>query len=271
MSPVSKYVVQVKLSKPDASLFGWFAWNRWSAIGPNGLYSQINPVTQGIGTGPFKLVEYVPNDHVTYRNGGSSEEGAPIPRWVDAEGHPGRADRDRRASGRRTRRRDRLRRERTGAERQPEVTVLKGQTAGFYELQFTVKAGQNQPWADKRVRQAINMAINRDDLIQKVLAGPGAVLRPRAARLRTVAASAGHLKSKYQKYNLEAAQALMKEAGFSSGFPATMHVVGTVATFTQIAQLLQSYVKQIGIDLTLQAEDGATFSKAYAPAASTGC
>ena len=42
-----------------------------------------------------------------------------------------------------------------------------------------------------------------------------------------------------------------------------MYVVGTVATFTQIAQLLQSYVKQIGIDLQLNAVDGATFSKAY--------
>ena len=145
----------------------------------------------------------------------------------------------------------------------PAVTVLKGQTAGFYELQFTVKAGQNKPWADKRVRQAINMAINRDDLIQKVLAGQGQYTGHVPPGYGQWPLPQADLRNTYQKYDLKAAQALMKAAGFSNGFPVTMHVVGTVATFTQIAQLLQSYVKQIGIDLTLQAEDGATFSKAY--------
>jgi peptide/nickel transport system substrate-binding protein len=144
------------------------------------------------------------------------------------------------------------------------VTVLKGQTAGFYELQFTVKAGENKPWADRRVRQAINMAINRDDLIQKVLAGQGQYSGHVPPGYGAWPFPQDVLKSKYQKYDLKAAQQLMKDAGFSSGFPASMHVIGTVATFTQIAQLLQSYVKQIGIDLTLQTEDGASFSKAYA-------
>src|SRR5439155_23242851 len=53
----------------------------------------------------------------------------------------------------------------------PNLTVLKGLTAGFWELQFTVKAGEKKPWADKRVRQAINLAINRQDLGAKVFGG----------------------------------------------------------------------------------------------------
>ena len=56
----------MKMTTPDAGVFGWFAWARWSSIVPEGLYTQINPTTQGIGTGPFKLVSYQPNDHVEY-------------------------------------------------------------------------------------------------------------------------------------------------------------------------------------------------------------
>ena len=51
--------------------------------------------------------------------------------------------------------------------------MLHNLTAAFRELQFTIKAGENKPWADKRVRQAINHAINRQNLIDKVYAGYG--------------------------------------------------------------------------------------------------
>ena len=263
VSAVSKYVVQVKLAHPDASLFGWFAWSRWSSIAPNNMYSQLNPVTQGIGTGPFKLVEYVPNDHVTYQKWGQFwKKGLP---YLDGITLKVISDEQTAIAALQAGALDGATVSAANAQAlngNQKVTVLKGQTAGFYELQFTVKAGQNKPWADKRVRQAINMAINRDDMIQKVLAGQGQYSGHVPPAYGQWPLSQTDLKT-YQKYNLAGAQALMKQAGFSSGFPATMHVVGTVATFTQIAQLLQSYVKQIGIDLTLQAEDGATFSKAY--------
>jgi peptide/nickel transport system substrate-binding protein len=264
VSPVSKYVVQVKLSKPDASLFGWFAWSRWSSIAPNNLYSQINPVTQGIGSGPFKLVEYVPNDHLTYAKWGQFwRKGLPYLDGLTLKIIP---DEQTAIAALQSGALDGATISAANAQAlngNPAVTVLKGQTAGFYELQFTIKAGDNKPWADRRVRQAINMSINRDDLIQKVLAGQGQYSGHVPPAYGQWPLSQTDLRNTYQKYDLAGAQALMKAAGFSGGFPATMHVVGTVATFTQIAQLLQSYVKQIGIDLTLQAEDGATFSKAY--------
>ena len=264
-SPVSKYVVQVKLAHPDASLFGWFAWSRWSSIAPNNMYSQLNPVTQGIGTGPFKLVEYVPNDHVTYQKWGQFwKKGLPYLDGITLKIIP---DEQTAIAALQAGALDGATISAANAQAlngNPKVTVLKGQTAGFYELQFTVKAGQNKPWADKRVRQAINMAINRDDMIQKVLAGQGQYSGHVPPAYGQWPLPQTDLRNTYQKYNLSQAQSLMKQAGFGGGFQATMHVVGTVATFTQIAQLLQSYVKQIGIDLTLQAEDGATFSKAYA-------
>lgn len=263
-TPVSKYVVDIHLSKPDASLLGWFAWSRWSSIGPNNLYSQINPVTQGIGTGPFKLVEYVPNDHITYQKWPSFwKKGLPYLDGINLKIIP---DEQTALAALQSGALDGATISAANAmaiNGNPAVTVLKGQTAGFYELQFTVHAGDNKPWADKRVRQAINMAINRDDMIQKVLAGQGQYSGHVPPGYGQWPLSQDMLRGTYQKYNLAQAQSLMKQAGFGNGFQASMYVVGTVATFVQIAQLLQSYVKQIGIDLQLNTTDGATFSKAY--------
>ena len=51
----SKYVVRFKLKKPDARVFGFLAWARYSSIVPEGMYDQVSAGRQGIGTGPFRL------------------------------------------------------------------------------------------------------------------------------------------------------------------------------------------------------------------------
>ena len=64
---LSKYQLQMDLKAPDARVYGFLAWGRYSAMVPNNMYQTLNPSTQGIGTGPFMLNgSYVPNDHVNY-------------------------------------------------------------------------------------------------------------------------------------------------------------------------------------------------------------
>src|SRR5262249_48110977 len=107
------------------------------------------------------------------------------------------------------------------------LTVLKGLTAGFYELQFTVKAGENKPWADKRVRQAINMAINRADLSSKVFGGQTQFSAHIPPGYGPWPLPQTDIAKTYQKYDVAGAKNLLKEAGFANGFPASMYVVGT--------------------------------------------
>ena len=38
-------------------------WTRYSNIMPKGMFDKVNVLTQGIGTGPYKLTEFVPDDH----------------------------------------------------------------------------------------------------------------------------------------------------------------------------------------------------------------
>jgi peptide/nickel transport system substrate-binding protein len=262
---MSKYVLRLKLTKPDASVFGWFAWGRWSPIVPEGIYDQINVTTQGIGTGPFKLVSYQPNDHVDYAAWPQFwKKGLPYYDQLTLKIIP-----DEQAAiaalqagaidGAATISADNAR----GLAGNPNLTVLKGLTAGFYELQFTVKAGETKPWSDVRVRQAVNLAVNRVDLANKVFGGQTQYSGHVPPKYGPWPLSQDDLSTKYQKLDLSAAKGLMKDAGFANGFPVSLYSVATNATLTQIAELLQSYMKQINIDVTIQGTDAPTFSRAY--------
>jgi len=82
----------------------------------------------------------------------------------------------------------------------PNLTVLHNLTAAFRELQFTIKAGENKPWADRRVRQAINFAINRQDLISKVYNGEGQYSGHVAAGYGPWVIPQSELKAKWEKF-----------------------------------------------------------------------
>ena len=47
-------------------MFGFLAWGRYSPIVPAGLYDQINVARNAIGTGPYRMVGFNPNDRVEY-------------------------------------------------------------------------------------------------------------------------------------------------------------------------------------------------------------
>src|SRR3954469_1906462 len=75
---VSKYVVRLNLSAPDARVIGFFAWQRYGPIVPEGLYDQINVTREANGTGPFRLVNFTPLDRVELvRNGNFWKKGQP--------------------------------------------------------------------------------------------------------------------------------------------------------------------------------------------------
>lgn len=58
--------VQLNLDAPYPELLSAFAALRASAIMPKGYADATNLTTNAVGTGPFNLVEYVPQDHITY-------------------------------------------------------------------------------------------------------------------------------------------------------------------------------------------------------------
>jgi peptide/nickel transport system substrate-binding protein len=143
----------------------------------------------------------------------------------------------------------------------PKVTVLHNLTAAFRELQFTIKPGENKPWADKRVRQAVNFAINRANILTKVYGNFGQNSGHVAAGYGPWPLTEDQLQTKYQKYDVPTAKSLMKAAG-SSGFNVTMTTFATPTDFAAVAALIASDLSQIGINVNIVTQDSATFAAA---------
>ena len=263
VTALGKNKVQMDLTKPDARVYGYLAWQRYSMIVPNNMYQQLNAATQGIGTGPFMLDgNYVPNDHVNYKkNPNYWKPGLP---YLDAVHYPIVTDEQTRIAALLSGSIDGATVSQPNAANligNPKVTVLHNLTAAFRELQMTIKPGDNKPWADKRVRQAVNFAINRANIITKVYGGFGQNSGHVAAGYGPWPLTEDQLQSQYQKYDLPTAKNLMKQANVS-GFNVTMTTFATPTDFASIAALIANDLSQIGINVNIVTQDTATFAAA---------
>jgi peptide/nickel transport system substrate-binding protein len=257
---VSKYVARLRLKARDARVFGFLAWGRYSPIVPAGLYDQINVSRNAIGTGPYRMLGFDPNDKVEYvRNARFWKQGLPYMDGMTLKTLP---DEQARIAALRAGAIDgaTLSTDGAGAFRNDNgFTVLKGGTAAFRELQFTIK-GDPKPWHDVRVRQAVNLAINRQAIINTVFGGNGnysGIVPPGYGPWPLTQAE---LKQKYQKVDLVRAKALMAAAGQSRGFSVKLSTFSTPLDHQQIAAVIKSQLKAINIDVEIVAQEPGTFA-----------
>lgn len=126
---------------------------------------------------------------------------------------------------------------------------------------FTRLAGFNpefKPFADKRVRQAINYALPTDLIIEKVLKDKAF---PARGFLPTTSPAFNPDIKKYD-YDLEKAKALMKEAGYEDGFVIERAIGTANASWgTGIFEAALSYLKKIGVTLEIQQMEGAAMAE----------
>lgn len=257
---VSKYVARLNLKSSDARVFGFLAWGRYSPIVPEGLYDQINVARNAIGSGPYKMVGFNPNDRVEYvANPSFWKTGKP---YMDAMTLKTLPDEQARIAALRAGAIDGATVSVDGAnalKNDGNLVVLKGGTAAFRELQITIK-GDPKPWHDVRVRQAVNLVINRQAIIDTVYNGSGnysGIVPPGYGPWPFTQAE---LKQKYQKFNLAKAKALMAAAGQSKGFSVKLSTFSTPLDFQQIASVLKSQLKAINIDVDIVAQEPGTFA-----------
>jgi peptide/nickel transport system substrate-binding protein len=135
----------------------------------------------------------------------------------------------------------------TGAEVR---SIFYGLNAGAAELASSDVKGKN-PLADKRVRKAMEMAINRE-AIQKVVMGgqsaPSGSLIPPGVN--------GYTKEldKYPAWDIAKAKALMTEAGYPNGFSIKLNCPNNrYINDEKICQATVGFLGQIGIKTTLDA------------------
>jgi ABC-type transport system substrate-binding protein len=105
---------------------------------------------------------------------------------------------------------------------------------------------QMKPFDDPRVRQAVNMAVNKDRIVKIINNRAVPAVQPLPPSMP------GHDKS-FTGYPYDPAKAkeLLKSAGLEKGFKTTMYVFN-VDPNPRIAQAIQQDLKEIGVEVALK-------------------
>ncbi len=119
----------------------------------------------------------------------------------------------------------------------------------YHVLQLNPSRGALQETA---VRQAISCAVDRQDILDTALLGEGKVTGP-----LTMGAYANDTADLFcYERDLDKARALLAEAGYPDGFEMTvMAANGDPATAAAEAQVIQSQLAEVGIDLTIEMKE----------------
>jgi peptide/nickel transport system substrate-binding protein len=134
------------------------------------------------------------------------------------------------------------------------VTVLGTQDLAYTLLGFNTTRA---PFDDPRVRHALNVAIDRDEVVDAVHLGnavPGGPLSP-ALTQWAVDVDAFPCYA----HDADRARALLAEAGYPDGFAFTILTFGTNRVIADTAQVLQAQLERVGLDVTLNVAEFGTF------------
>ncbi|HEX2280633.1 MAG TPA: ABC transporter substrate-binding protein [Thermomicrobiales bacterium] len=255
---VDDYTVTITMSKPDPTLPGVVAWSRYTPIVPAGIGDQINWLSEGIGTGPYRLVEFVSNDRVVYTcNEDYWKAGVPCIRDVTLKVLP---DEQSRVAALRSGEIDGGTLTADVArtlENDESLQILEGLFAAPRVIQFNTT--QDVPWRDVRVRQAINLAIDRQEIIDNVYGGSAELSGAIAPGYGDWALPEERLRELYTP-NLEQATALMQEAGLQDGFDVTLQAIAAPREYTQIAEIVRERLRPLNINVTVEPLEIGTFA-----------
>jgi glutathione transport system substrate-binding protein len=134
-----------------------------------------------------------------------------------------------------------------------DINVFTGPSLNVFYVGMSLKHKQYQ---DVRVRQALNYAINKDQLISQVMDGYGVV-----ADSAIAPGVSGYAKQEAYEYNLEKAKQLLADAGYKHGFKATLWTRNETE-FMTVAENVAIQLKEAGIEIKVQAfESGTLFDK----------
>jgi ABC-type transport system substrate-binding protein len=141
------------------------------------------------------------------------------------------------------------------------VTVLAG--SGSYD--FALNCAE-PPFSDKRVRQAINLSLDRKRFAETVMLGltePTYDIFMKASPARDAADDVG-------EFNLDKARQLLIDAGYPNGFETKIQGNPSLAELLQFDQIVQADLAKIGVSMSVEQLDqalaGTLFTQAKFPA-----
>lgn len=125
-----------------------------------------------------------------------------------------------------------------------------------YTIHYVTFNKTCEPFSVKEVREAINYAINKEDLLIGAVDGVGSIANSPINSLML-----GYTdKIPFNEYNVEAAKAKLAEAGYPDGFSCSLMVNSNNNVSMKMAQIIQNQLAAIGINVTIEELEKATWS-----------
>ena len=244
---VDEYTVQLTLSTPFAPLLAHLTHNTISMISPAAIEQYGEDIVENpVGTGPFTLESWQRGERIT------------LTRFEDYWG------------------------EKPGVERVTFLTVPEGTTrmaliesgeahvavrvppADVARLdahpEITVENVSSlrtiyiyfnhtmEPFTDRRVRQAVNYAVDKELIAEFVFGG---AVRPSDAPIAP--GIFGYTSVGFYEYNPERARELLTEAGYPDGFSTTLYCpTGRYLQDIQTCEAIQSQLAEVGINASIE-------------------
>ena len=224
----------------------------WEQAGNDGF------LTKPIGTGPYKFVEWVKDDHVTLEANEDYWGGEPALKKVTFKDVPDGSTR-------------------VAMLMSGEADLITNVPPNVFPLlsknpNYTVTQGQGgrnafvgmnsfaPPYNDVRVRQALNYAVDWDKIIKTVMAGYAS----RVPSFGSQIADGYDPALPPYPYDPEKAKQLLAEAGYPDGFETEF--IGPVGWFLndkQVAQAVAGYLEAVGVKSKLSLTDRGVFWSQY--------
>lgn len=116
---------------------------------------------------------------------------------------------------------------------------------GLFTVDFARKWGGKAPFADRRVRQAVNYAVNKDAIVTQLLRGHG-----RPASQPAIPATFGYNPAvKPYPHDPERAKQLLAEAGYPRGFSTLLETSALFGAGSDVFQVVAADLGKVGINV----------------------
>jgi peptide/nickel transport system substrate-binding protein len=224
------------------------AMNRETAIMPADGATKLDLNLKVAGTGPFRMVEYVPADHITFEKF-PDYWGKPVP-YLDRITFKITGDEEARVAGLRAKQFDAAQIATDSVQRLAPDSSIQILKSAIYSLYTLEPNSGKAPTNDVRVRKAISLAVDRTVYLDKVVGGFGVLSGPIGTGYGDWFIPPEQLG---YTYDPDQAKALLAEAGVAPGTQLSFPYQGDNPFYTSIAVVTADMLRKVGLDVKLEA------------------
>jgi peptide/nickel transport system substrate-binding protein len=252
------YTARFNLSRPFADLLAQFATMRESAFPNKETVEQYGDLsTHACGTGPYQVAEFQPGNFIRYT------------RFADYWGN--KPNLDEIVLKIMVNEQDRIAALRTGQIHLGALSPIGATTlandrsvsvrsAPLALLRMVLINTQVKPYTDVRVRKALSMAIDRKDVIAKVMLGKAVLTGPTPTGHGDWYLPEEQLPAYFKTPDIQGAKQLLTEAGYPNGFQTTIKTANSPAELAAIAVALKNQLQAIGVTANILQLDPTTLA-----------